>query len=192
MTSLTGNGGIVSPTGRTKNKLPPGHGLAEYKQFVPEQEGVFQQTGQLIGPGSYLSKLAQGGDEDLFNQIEAPAHRQFASQMGNLASRFSGMGTGARKSSYFQNAATAGGMQFAEQLQANRHQLTRQAMQDLMGYSEQFLNQRPYQQQLYQKPPKKEGFFKSMGKFFSPIYADIDEGTFEHTPDFLSKMEMFI
>lgn len=137
------------PVGRN-NKVPKGYSLGQLDQFTPEQHNLFQQMFGQIGEGSFLSKLA-GGDEGTFNQIEAPALKQFSGLQGNLASRFSGMGSGARRSSGFQNTSNQAASDFAQQLQANRTGLQQQATRDLMGFGNELLNQRPYEQTLTKK-----------------------------------------
>lgn len=150
MTSLTGNRG---PIGQFKDKVPHGYGVASIQQYTPQQMGLHEQQFQHVGPESYLNRLA-GGDQSLFTEMEAPAHRQFAEKIGGLASRFSGIGTGGRHSSGFQNTATAAGSNFAQDLASRRQELQRQAIMDLMGLSNQLLNQRPYERTLYEKPQK--------------------------------------
>jgi hypothetical protein len=132
------------------NKIPKGYEQARLQQFTPEQMQLFQSMFSNLGPDSQLSKLA-GGDQEAFNQLEAPAIRQFAGVQGGLASRFSGMGTGGRHSSGFQNTATQAGSDFAQQLQSRRMELQRQAQQDLFGMSRDLLSQRPYEQFLTEK-----------------------------------------
>lgn len=136
------------------NKVPSGYKQGRLQQFTPEQMQLFQSLFSNVSPGSYLSKLA-AGDEELFNQMEAPAMRQFQGLQGQLASRFSGMGQGARHSSGFQNTASAAASNFAQELQSRRQELQRQAIMDLMGLSESLLGQRPNQQFLV---PKQKSF----------------------------------
>ena len=89
-------------------------------------------------------------------EMEAPAHRQFQGQMGQLASRFSGMGgLGARRSSGFQNTATAASSNFAQDLMSKRHDLRRQAIRDLHEMSSQLLDKRPYERFLAEQPEEK-------------------------------------
>ena len=64
------------------------------------------------------------------------------------------MSLGARHSSGFQNTATQATSDFAQQLQANRQALQRQAIADLLGASHQLLGERPYSQYLLPKPDK--------------------------------------
>ena len=141
-----------------KNKVPQGYSLSKINQFTPEQHELFGQIFGNLGPESWLSKLA-AGNEGEFEALEAPALKQFSGQLGGLASRFSGLGQGDRKSSGFQNTANQAAADFASQLQSQRLELKNQAMKDLMGFSNQFLNQRPYEQQLAENP---EHFLSSL------------------------------
>lgn len=143
--------GLLGDTGRTGNKIPSGYKAGRLQQFTPEQMQLFQQLFQHVTPNSYLSKLA-GGDQSQFDQMEDPALRQFNSLLGNIGSRFSGMGMGARKSSGFQNTVTSAASNFAQDLQSRRQELQRQAIQDLMGLSGNLLQQRPYENFLTKKP----------------------------------------
>lgn len=143
----------MSGFGRSGNKIPKGFSGGQLQQFTPEQMQLFQQMFGQVGPESYLSKLA-GGDQQAFNQIEAPAFRQFNQLQGNIASRFSGMGGGARRSSGFQNTVNQAGSDFAQDLQSRRQQMQQQAIQELMGLSGSLLGQRPYDQFVVEKPQK--------------------------------------
>ena len=143
-----GSTGAQTSTGLGgKPKAPSGFSTAQ--NFTPQQMQLFQQLFGHLGPESFTSRLA-GGDQSAFGEIEAPALQQFNALQGGLASRFSGMGTGGRKSSGFQNTSSQAASDFAQQLSSQRQGLQRQALQDLMGYSESLLNQRPYS--FYEKP----------------------------------------
>lgn len=153
MSSLIGNRG---PTGgrnnnQTGNIIPKGYGHARLDQYTPEQHQLLSDMMQHANPNSFLSQIA-GGNENAFSQMEAPAHRQFQGQIGELGSRFSGLGMGARKGSGFNIAAGQATNDFASQLQSNRLGLMRQAQQDLFGLSDQLLNKRPYENSLVDKP----------------------------------------
>jgi hypothetical protein len=154
--------GMASPMGGG-DKIPKGYKQGQLQQFNPQQMQLFSQLFGNVGPDSYLSKLA-GGDQAMFDQIEAPAHRQFQGQIGQLASRFSGMGTGGRHSSGFQNAGSAAASNFAQDLQSQRQGLQRQALQDLMGFSEMLLGQRPTEKFI---TPRKNTFLEDLGVSFS-------------------------
>lgn len=142
MSSLQGSRG---PTGRIA-----GYKVGQMQNFTPEQMNLFQSMFSHVAPNSYLSRLA-GGEQGIFDQMEAPAMRQFSELQGNLASRFSGMGMGARRSSGFQNASNQAASNFAQDLQSRRQELQRQAIMDLMGMSSNLLQQRPNEQFLYEK-----------------------------------------
>ena len=160
----TGQQKSNTSTGFYKEKIPSGYSKGKLQQFTPEQIDLFQQLFGNVGPESFLSRLA-GGDQSQFEQLEAPALRQFSELQGNLASRFSGMGgTGARKSSGFQNAATSAASNFAQDLQAQRMGLQRQALGDLFNMSNVLLGQRPFENLLVQKP-QETSWAETIGKF---------------------------
>src|SRR5512135_3447225 len=140
--------------------VPSGYKVGQVNKFTPETMQLFQSLFPHLGEGSFLQKLA-GGDEEMFKQLEAPAHRQFAGKLGDISSRFSGMGMGGRKGSGFQNAATAAGSNFAQELQSQRMGLQSQALKDLMGYSREIFQNQPYERMLTEKP-QKQGFGESM------------------------------
>ena len=159
--SLGGYAGLRGPTGQVGNKTPSGYKSGQLAQFTPEQMQLFQQLFSHVGPESFLSKLS-GGDQSTFGEIEAPALRQFNELQGGLASRFSGMGMGARRSSGFQNTATSAASNFAQELQAQRQGLQRQAIMDLMGISSNLLGQRPYENYILPKQQKSPGLIESL------------------------------
>lgn len=144
-------GGYMGVSGG--NKIPSGYRYGQLEQFTPDQFNLFKQLFSQVSPESYTSRLA-GGDQGLFDEMERPAMRQFNEFQGNLASRFSGMGMGSRRGSGFQNQATQAASDFAGDLQSRRQGMQRQAIQDLMGMSQSLLGQRPYEQQLVQKPQR--------------------------------------
>lgn len=162
MTSMIGGTGLRGPTGAATgqpltggNIIPKGYRLGQIQQFTPEQQQLFSRSFSQVAPEGYLSRLA-GGDPGIFEEIEAPALRQFSDLQSNIASRFSG--AGARRSSGFQHAIGGAASDFAQQLQAQRHALRRQAMLDLQNISQQLLGQRPYEQQLLEKPQRQSGW----------------------------------
>lgn len=141
---------------RTGDIIPKGYRTGQLQQFTPEQQNLFSQLFSQVSPESYLSRLSQG-DESLFNEMEAPALRQFQGLQGNLASRFSGMGTGARNSSGFRNTVNQATSDFVSDLASRRQELQRQALMDLMGISNSLLGQRPQERFLTQKQSKRQG-----------------------------------
>ena len=134
----------------SKNEQTP-MGMNNYaiNQFTPEQTSVFANEFNHLGKGSYLERLANG-DQELYNEMEAPQFQKYNAQQGQLASYFSGMGMGGRKSSGFQNAANQSSIDFAQELQKNRADMRSNAIKNLMGLSDQVLNQRPQERGLTQ------------------------------------------
>jgi hypothetical protein len=159
--SMLGNSGLRGATGgmagQKGNKLA-GYNVNQLQNFTPEQMQLFQQMFSHVGPQSYTGRLA-GGDESLFQEMEAPAMRQFGALQGNLASRFSGMGMGARRGSGFQNTMNQASSDFAQDLQSRRQELQRQAIQDLMGMGSSLLGQRSFENVL---TPKKKPFWQEI------------------------------
>lgn len=162
MASLYGGQGLRGSTGSSLGQKLGGYKVNQLQQFTPEQMQLFQSLFSHVSPESFTSKLAQG-DEEIFNQIEQPALRQFGQLQGNLASRFSGLGgagsLGSRRSSGFQNTMNQASSDFLQDLQSRRQSLQRQALQDLMGMSRDLLSQQPYDQFI---TPKKPSFLESL------------------------------
>lgn len=155
----TGRGQMGSATG---DKIPKGFSKGSLQQFTPDQMKLFSQMFGRVSPDSYLSKLA-GGDEQTFQDIEAPALRQFGELQGGLASRFSGQGgLGARRSSGFQNTMSQAASGLAQDLQGQRQGLQRQALMDLMGISGMLLGQRPQENFLVEKQAKPKSFLQQL------------------------------
>lgn len=149
------------------NKIPKGYQLGQLQQFDPQQMSLYNRSFNSVSPDSYLSRLA-AGDQGLFDEMEAPDHRQFAELLGGLSSRFSGMGTGGRHSSGFKNASTAAASNFSQDLASRRQMLMQQAIKDLHGMTNDLLGLRPMDQFLVQKPQKENnwsaGFGNSIGQ----------------------------
>lgn len=145
-------------TGSPKDVIPKGFQKGQLSQFSPEQMGLFQSLFSHLMPQGFLSQLASG-DESSFEALERPAMRQFQGLQGQLASRFSGMGSGARHSSGFQNTINQATSDFAQDLQAQRLGLQRQALQDLFGMSSMLMGQHPTEQFLV---PKQMPFWKQL------------------------------
>jgi hypothetical protein len=167
--SYTGSYGNMSskfrpPSSRGEIR-PSGYKKGRINQFGPEQEKLYNQLYGLIEPDSFLARLL-GGDQSAFQQIEAPALRQFEQLQGQTASRFSGMGsTGARRTGGFQREMSSAASNFAEQLASNRLGLQRQALQDMGQFAEFLLGQRPYESAYFQKKPKGS----SAGSWIDPL-----------------------
>jgi hypothetical protein len=146
--------------GSSGNKTPEGYNQYQVQSFTPEQMQLFSQMFSNVGPDSYLGKLA-GGDQSAFAEQEAPALRQFSALQGGMASRFSGMGTGGRKSSGFQNTMNQASSDFAQDLQSKRMKTRMDALRELMGFSNQLLGQKPYESGLVAEAQEPPGFAES-------------------------------
>lgn len=130
----------------------------------PEQMDLFRQLlgGSQAGLGQSLgqiSNLAGGGDEQTWQQLEAPAIRQFGQLQGSLGSRFSGLGGGARRSSGFQNTLGDAGVDLAERLQSQRLGLQQSAQNQLLDLYQNLLGQDLYNTGLL---PKKKPFWQEL------------------------------
>ncbi len=135
--------------GSTGMSAPKGY---EYNQnYTPQQMKLFEDAFAHASPDSMTGRLA-AGDQSQFDALEAPALRQFGALQGNIASRFSGQGLGGRKGSGFQNTMSAASSNFAQDLQSQRMGLQRQAIQDLMGMSDNLLGKKPFSLIQKQKP----------------------------------------
>jgi len=186
--SLAGSRGMMQPrtgssagnrmTGASQisgNQIPSGYQVGKLQQLEPWQMDLLEQLRGQIGPESKLSKLS-GGDQSQFEALEAPALKQFGGLQGQIASRFSGQGSfGGRNSSGHQIAQNTAASDFAQQLQANRMGLQRQAQQDLFGMSRELLGQRPYEQFLteQQKPWWQESLIGAGSGFGQAVGAGL-------------------
>lgn len=155
------SGKLPLPGKGYNERIPSGYKGGRLNNFTPEQMELFQQAFGQVSPDSYTARLA-GGDQSQFAEMEEPAWRDFQEAQGDLASRFSNMGMGARRGSGFQNAAGQQASDFAMNLRSQRHNLQRQAIQDLMGMTGDLLNQRPYETFLEKKAPKKKKWWESL------------------------------
>ena len=148
--------------GAAGSKIPRGYSTGRLQQYTPEQMDLFKSLFTQVSPGSLLAEQAAGSEKG-FAPYEDYARRQFQEATGELGSRFSGLGMGARRGSGFQNLATQGAQDFASQLAMQRQELQRQALMDLMGISSSLLSQRPYEQFLIKKQPKQSFWNKLFG-----------------------------
>lgn len=211
--SLSGATGYRGPTGKNSgtsaigyNKsigergagpgeyVPSGYRKGQLANFTPEQMTFLQQLMGYLGPESYLGKIGggdyselPGGEESFYEQIEAPAYRNFQGLQGQLASRFSAGGLGGRHSSGFQNSMGQMGSDLVKdlasqrsQMQFQREQLKQQAIQELLGLGNSLLNQRPYESILTPKSSKQSfgqqllgsslgGFSQGLGSFLGGL-----------------------
>lgn len=151
----------MGPSGNASGLKGTGYKQVTTPTFSPEQTQLFQQLFGQVSPGSQLSRLA-GGDQSRFQELEAPALRQFGQLQGGIASRFSGAGMGARRGSGFQNAQNTAAQEFAQNLQSQRLGLQQDALKDLMNMSNLLLGQRTFENTFVPKKQKKQSFWKQL------------------------------
>ncbi len=145
-----------------------GHELKSIPNFTPQMMQLFQSLLGGVGGGAskglqHLSGLA-GGDEAAFEKQEAPAYAAFNKTLGQIGSRFSQFG--AQDSSAFQNAVSGAGGELAQNLQGQRSQTQSDAINKLLGFSSQLLNQKPYENVLQKD---KDGSQFDFGKLLSDV-----------------------
>jgi hypothetical protein len=154
------------PTGALSPKQS-GYDVVQTPRMSPQVRALWEQLmggsqgGVEAGLG-HLSDLARG-DQSHFAALEAPALRQFNALQGNLASRFSGMGSGARHSSGFQNAATGAATDLSERLQSQRLGLQQSAIDRLLGIYGDLMHNDPYEMMLTERQRKPNIWQKLLG-----------------------------
>lgn len=153
------------PTGQHNQQKVAGYNVASLNRLSPQQMQLFQELlgGSLPGVQGGLGNLSRlaSGDESQFSALEAPAMRQFAGLQGNIASRFSGAGVGARRSSGFQNTLGGAAADFAERLQSQRMGLQQNAIAQLLGLSRDLLGTQTHENFLV--PKKRSGWESLLG-----------------------------
>lgn len=148
MTGYSSQYGTKTPKGYSQYSLPTMN--PQQQQYYGEQFGAVQPG--VMDAISQLRKMA-GGDESYYNQLEAPAYRNFAQGIGQLGSRFAGMGMGATGSSGFKNAGAGMATDLSTSLQSQRMNLQQQAMQELLGLSGQLMGRQTHEYGLARKAP---------------------------------------
>lgn len=146
-----------------------------YKQIAlprlsPQQQQLFSDVfgplhSGIGGAVGQISQLAGGGTPEQWAQLEAPALRQFGQLQGALGARFSGMGTGAQRSSAFQQAGNSAAQELAEQLQSQRLGLQQNAIQQLLGLYGNLMGTQTFENAILQKqiPPWKQALIGLAG-----------------------------
>jgi hypothetical protein len=137
----------------------PGYNLATVPRLNPESKNLFQSLlGGINQPqlaeGLGLTSRLAGGDQSSFEQLERPAYTALEKAGAQLASRFSGLGSGARHSSAFANALAGEAGELGERLAGQRMGLQRQALADLLGLSQMLFGNQPDEYALVEKPQK--------------------------------------
>ena len=155
-------GGNLRNSSTGGDRIPKGYNVGQLQNFDRRQTGLYNSMFDQVNPDSYMARLA-GGDKGIFDEIEAPQHRQFSEQLGQISSRFSGAGTGGRHSSGFQNQNTAAASNFSQDLASKRHSMQQDAIKSLWGMSGDLLGQKPTDRFLVEKPQKNSGWNDFLG-----------------------------
>ena len=137
------------------DNIPSGYRKGSMQQFTPEQMELYQSMFPHLSPESFLNMLATG-DQSMFEQMEAPAMKQFQQLQSQTASQFSGMGMGAQGGSGFRNQLNQQTSDFAQQLHSQRMGIQNNAIKDLMGMSNTLLGQRPKENFMVKKEEEKK------------------------------------
>lgn len=148
----------MAPTGMISPQKA-GYNVVQTPRMSDSTRQIWEQLLGGAQPGvssglTQLSKLA-GGDPSQFEALEAPAYRQFAGLQGSTASRFSGMGQGARHSSGFQNTMENQSTDLAERLQSQRMGLQQGAIDQLLSIYGNLMQNDPYEMMLMQQKQRK-------------------------------------
>lgn len=160
------------PAGSSFSKSAiPGYDLAKVSNVTPQQMDLYKLilggVQPNLSPGlSFLGKQASGSPE-AFESIEQPAISQFQGLLGEIGSRFSGMGSGARHSSGFNLASAEAGSDLAQKLQSQRLGLQRQALMDLLGLSQNLIG--TDLESSFLLPKKKSGLMELLQGLFSGL-----------------------
>lgn len=128
----------------SQERIPEGYEKFKINNYTPEQEKLSKSQYEHVGPNSYLSQLASG-EGSAYESMEQSALRKFGDVQAGIASKFSGAGIGSRNSSGFANAQNTAASDFLKDLQAKRYEMRRNAIMDLMGITNNILNQRQYE-----------------------------------------------
>src|ERR1044071_6394499 len=138
----------------TGSKIPKGYSQYSLPTMGADQKHVYDMLRSQFqaGAGDVYQKLfgLAGGKSDMFEQLEAPALRQFQQQIApGIAARSSG--SGISNSSGMQNAIAGAGANLAENLQAQRMGLMERSMQNVLGLGDRLLGTQTQQFGLVQK-----------------------------------------
>jgi hypothetical protein len=157
-----------------------GRDVVQMPRMSPEVMRMWQELSSSIGPGvkqslGDISTMAKGGTPEYWQQLEAPAKRDFGAIQGNIAARYGH--AGALKSSGFQNVMSGQARGLAESLQAQRLNLQQSARDQLLNLYTQLMGNDPYEMALVEKQ-KKPNYFNKIMQAGLPIAGGIAGGIF--------------
>lgn len=156
-----------------------GYDTRHIQNFTPEQLNLLEslipanQKGAVAGT-DFLSRLASG-DENIFKEIEAPAHEKFQEFLGEAGSKFGHLG--ATGSSGFQNLISGESSRMAQDLASQRTGLRTKAIESLLSQSKNLIGERPYENVLLPQKQKMD-YGKLVGEY-GPQVANLILDFFE-------------
>lgn len=152
--SMSGYGGYG-----TKPKIP-GYNLVATPTMDPQTTGyrsdVMDASRSGFTEGTRRMAARAAGDSSEFDAIEKPAFENFNRLLGQIGSRYAGVGSGqmsARNSSAFQNETTGAAGDLAAELQEQRMGLQDKAYSQLKDIYQDLTSKSPYE---YSLSPKKK------------------------------------
>lgn len=130
----------------------------------PRAMELYGQISQALSPhlgGAVqgLGQLAAGGTPEQWQQLEAPALRQYQQLVGGIGARYSGLGMGAQKSSAFQNELSGSAADLAERLQGQRMGLQQNALNQLLSLYQSLIGADTFENAFL---PKKKPFWQEL------------------------------
>lgn len=137
-------------------ETPEGYDIFAVNQYTPQQQKLFKHNYNYLKSGSYLDRLARG-EESAYGETEGVAKNQFGGMQSGLGSRFGGGMTSGESG----NQASK---DFLMNLRAGRHGMRQQAIMDLMGLSNKFLQQRPQERGLAESGEEHYGSLEDWAK----------------------------
>lgn len=174
----------MATTGMLPSTKIAGYNQVAIPKMDPQTMAFRESILQGIQPGvsnglSRLSGLA-GGDQSQFDALEKPAFEDFNRALGQIGSRYAGVGSGqmsARNSSAFQNETTGAAGDLAARLQSQRLGIQQNALSELMGLSKELLGNSPYEYGLMPQKKKRKWWETLIGGA-APVAGAIGGGIF--------------
>ena len=144
----------------TKPKIP-GYNMVATPTMDPRtaayRENILEASQPGFTEGTRRMAARAAGDTSEFEAMEKPAFENFNRALGQIGSRYAGVGSGqmsARNSSAFQNETTGAAGDLAADLYERRLGIQDRAYEQLRGISSDLMSNSPYEYDL--QPKKKE------------------------------------
>jgi hypothetical protein len=162
----------------------PGYNQIRVPTMDPQSAAARERYLDISRPGveaglQRRSAIA-AGDPSQFDAIEKPAFENFNRLLGNISSRYAGVGSGqmsARNSSAFQNETTGAAGDLAATLQEKRLGLQDEALNGLLGLSKDLFSRQPYENEYMPKKRKKK-WYETLTGAIAPVAGAAAGGYF--------------